>query len=214
MLLFDTKVDAFGGDRGRGTTNMSDSWQTIPVKHRKWVTTEAATSHSGSAFSTQTKRDTTATDPRSSVSFSSFGSRKSKEESQNREMPSAFANKRDGRDSRREQEEQRRMWQARLEMETQRVQDEEEKTLREALTIESEKEYPSLSPISTKKSSSVLNFKAVVEASPVVPITPNVPNVPKAPHSGSGSGSSPMRRPMTPQYHYDEDMYEDGRDAW
>jgi hypothetical protein len=202
---------------------MSDSWQTIPVKHRKWVTSSGAsvnpdattTAHPGSAFSTQTKRAAT-TDPRSSVSFSSFGSRKSKEESQNREMPSAFANKRDGRDSRREQDEQRRMWQARLEMETQRAQDEEEKTLREALTIESEKEYPSLSPICAKKSSSVLNFKAVVEASPVAQIVPNTPRPVTA--SGSGSGAGSMRRPMTPQYHYDEDtdVYadEDGRDAW
>ena len=118
----------------------------------------------------------------SGQSFSSFGSRKSKEEPQQRVMPSAFANKRGASDSRREQEEQRRMWQARLDMETQRAQDEEEKTLREALTIDSEKEYPSLSPSSAKKSSSILNFKAVVEspASPVVPIASKVSEIGRA----------------------------------
>jgi hypothetical protein len=122
-------------------------------------------------------------------------------------MPSAFADKRGGSDSRREQEEQRRQWQARLELDRQRALDEEEKTLRDALTIESEKEYPSLqnaSPISSgspkKSSNNLLNFKAMIEA-------PASPNVPKITVIGGAKPATPQSTPHSKHDYEREDMY-------
>ena len=200
------------------TMTDSDSWQTVPTKHRTWAAS-ASGSGSSSAF---TQKDTGHEQGRS---FSSFGTRNfgqgQGQGPANRVMPAAFSNKR-GNDSRREEEEQRRQWHIRLEHEAHRVQEEEEKSLRDALTIESEREYPSLqsSPKSPKKGSNSLNFKAIVEA-------PASPNVPKVTVVGNGK---PVIRPHTPTYppyqEYDEDEEDEefnahigsgrrgGGDAW
>ena len=98
------------------------------------------------------------------------------------------------------------MFQAQLELEALRIRNIEETTLKEALTIESEKEYPSLqsspsSAASPKKSSSVLNFKAVVES----PATPNAPKL-------TVIGGAKPTRPTTPhayQYEEENDEYEE-----
>lgn len=97
------------------------------------------------------------------------------------------------------------MLQAQLELEELRIRNDEENTLKEALTIESEKEYPSLqstpSPASPKKTSSLLNFKAIVEA----PASPNVPKL-------TVIGGAKPTRPTTPhayQYEEEKDEYDE-----
>jgi hypothetical protein len=131
--------------------------------------------------------------------FSSFGSRT--KDANNRVIPDAFSNKR-APDSRKDRDEQRKMLQAQIDLETLRIRNNEETTLKEALTIDSETEYPSLhsspnSAVSPKKSSSTLNFKAVVES-------PATPNVAKLTVIG---GAKPAR--PTPPYAYQYDEEED-----
>ena len=186
---------------------MTDSWQTIPVKQRKWVHNDSAPSL---APISGRDRNSAFRPEHNDRSFSSFGSRPA-----NRETNPVFANKRAVRGDDRVQA------QAKFEFDTRRAREEEENTLREALTIESEKEYPSLGPASSsshKKSSNSLNFKAMVEA----PATPNVPKITVI------GGAKPGMRPASPKYKNDyedaEGEYEDeefnahigrrGGDAW
>lgn len=185
---------------------MSDTnWQTVPVKHRSWATSSSnATQDTQTRFSSEKgHRNSAFSSPApSSVPSSAFGMRKSKEEA--RVMPAAFSNS----NKRGSQDDDRKQWQARIDFNIQRAHEEESRTLKEALTIESETEYPSLQPGSTSspgsslgpKKNSSLNFKAVIEA----PASPNVPKI-----TVIGGGKNIIRPKTPPRYEEDDEDEED-----
>jgi hypothetical protein len=181
---------------------MTDSWQTVPVKHRSWVSPSGPPAATP-IFGTRTfHEDSTFRSKQGEGRFDAFGSRT--ENGKDRVIPDAFSSKKGG--AHREQEDQRRQWQAKVEFEAQRIRQDEEQSLRDALTIESEKEYPSLQPSSpespamSRKGTSLLNFKAVMEAPP----SP----VPKV--MVIGNGKPQVRSKTPPPIYYDEE--EEGDD--